>query len=180
MYKTLWEIFRIKYDINMNQWIKIIFLDIDWVLIRIWWWVERVSRNEKWKNWLLTEFELELVNNLVSLIRATWAKIVISSSWRHIPDILYKSWNEAWLNSNLIIWFTPSWLWHWRWNEILTWINEWHKTCPSQLYIKNWIAIDDDSADMKSINRLWRFIHTKSNQWLTKEKTQEAISILNS
>ena len=39
--------------------------------------------------------------------------------------------------------------------------------------------IDDDSFDMKQINRLWKFVHTKTNQWLTEDKMNECIEILN-
>jgi len=74
---------------------------------------------------------------------------------------------------------TPHSLDHWRWNEILHWINWHNETCANWDHIKKWIAIDDDSFDMKQINRLWRFVHTKTKEWLTKEKMNECIDLLN-
>lgn len=171
---------------------KVIFLDIDWVLIRFWNTEKiRKTRAEKWdKWWLITSLDKDLVFNLIKIIQETNAFIVLSSSWRRNSFLLeeleeqFYNYFEAnpLLAVNLwerIIWKTPFELWYWRWNEILTWLNDYHKTCKNWYHITNWIAIDDDSFDMKSIKRLWRFIHTKTSEWLTEEKMNEAINILN-
>lgn len=165
---------------------KIIFLDIDWVLIRFWNTEQiRKTRAEKWKGWLITSLNEDLVDNLVGIIKQTNAYIVISSSWRYwlmeiLRDEFIKNWDRLGFDLwNRVISKTPSSLNHWRWNEILTWINEYHKTCKDWEHITNYVAIDDDSFDMKCINRLGKFVHTKTHKWLTKDKTKEVIYILN-
>lgn len=159
---------------------KVIFLDIDWVLIRIWKWLLRKWRHQKRTWWLLTDFNEDLVLNLKHLIKETWAKVVISSAWRHDMERTKKSWLEAWLDWDwVVIWRTPSGLWHWRWNEILTYIFDFNENIlRSEPHIDTWIAIDDDSADMKVVNRLWKFIHCRHFDWLTIEKIKEAINLL--
>lgn len=158
---------------------KVIFLDIDWVLIAIWKWLLRKGRHQKRKWWLLTDFDEYLVLNLKHLLKVTWAKIVISSSWRYNMERTKTYFLEAWLDWNLVIWKTPNWLWYWRWNEILHWIFDYIEWPMIYWNIEKWIVIDDDSADMKSINRLWRFIHTKHFDWLTINKMKESINLLN-
>jgi hypothetical protein len=159
---------------------KIIFLDIDWVLIKIWNSKEiRKSRAEKGKWWLLTEFDPKLVLNLKQIIKETDAKIVLSSSWRHHMELARNSFYEANLDWNLVMSKTPHTLWYWRGNEILTWIQDYHKTCRNWYHITNWIAIDDEKSDMKAISRLWKLIHTKWYEWLTINKMKEAIDKLN-
>lgn len=169
---------------------KVIFLDIDWVLIRFWN-TDRIrkTRSEKWKSWLITDLDEDLVINLIEIIKQTWAHIVISSSWRRskvLMDVLRSQMREfRWKDGNWceidlylrVIGVTPHWLWYWRWNEVLTYIMNRHKSKLST--IENWVMIDDDSFDSKCVNRLWKFVHTKTSQWLTIEKMKEAINILN-
>ena len=161
---------------------KIIFLDIDWVLIKFWnSYKIRKTRSEKWQSWTINSFDLDLVENLKYIISKTNAKIVISSSWRHDMDRVEKAFKKAWLNSDLIVWSTPVELWYWRWNEVLTYILENLKN--SRMFedvIENFVMIDDDNFDAKCVIRLWKFVHTKTNIWLNKTKAKEAIRILNS
>lgn len=156
---------------------KLIFLDIDWVLIRFWNSDKiRKTRAEKWQSWMIYDFDEDLVLNLKHLIKETWAKIVISSSWRHDMERVKQSFLEANLDYNLVIGKTPKDLNYWRWNEILHYIMDFHN-CETWK-ITNWIMIDDDDFDAKCVKRLWRFIHTKTSQWLTIEKMKEAIELL--
>ncbi len=163
---------------------KIIFLDVDWVLIRYWDTPKiRKTRAEKRQGWIILELDEDLADNLKKLIKETWAKIVVSSSWRRgttLMDVLHKEFlknNISW--GDLVISKTPSGLGHGRGNEILTWLNTYHKTCKDWYHITDWVAIDDDLSDMKVIKRLWKFVNTEIHLGLTPEKTQEAIGILN-
>jgi len=162
---------------------NIIFLDIDWVLIRFWNTKQiKETRTKKWDIWkLITSLDEDLVDNLVNILKQTNAFIVISSSWRRnlretLRDEFYKNWDrlkfDLW---NRVISKTPFDLWYWRWNEILTWVQEYHKTCNIWEHIKNWIAIDDDDFDMKCIKRLWNFIKTETHIWLNKEISKQII-----
>ena len=156
---------------------KVIFLDIDGVLIWIWN-AMRKSRSEKIKDWIINNFDEALVNNFKKLLKETWAKIVISSSWRHNMKRCRNAFIEAWLDWNLVISKTPDWLWYWRWNEVLEWLNNYHKNCKDWYHIKKWIMIDDDDFDAKCVKRLWRFIHTPKIA-LTLKKVEQAINLLN-
>lgn len=161
---------------------KILFLDLDWVLIKFWDTPQiRKSRSDKhwnFKSWIIYDFDLDLVENLKHIIEETWAWIVISSSWRHNMERVRDSFYAAWLDWNRVISRTPDSLWHWRWNEILSWLNYYHENCWVWSHVKKWVAIDDDSFDMKCVSRLWRFVHTKTSEWLTKEKAKEVIELL--
>ena len=172
---------------------KIIFLDIDGVLIRFWNTKQiRDTRAKKWDKWgIITSLDEDLVINLREIIIKTWARIVISSSWRRNKELMMKLENQFYqcvlpdifLSKNLweqTIWKTEHSLWHWRWNEILSWIMKYNKTCKEWYHIKEWIAIDDDSFDMKCISRIWKFVKTETHEWLTKEKAEEIILKLNS
>lgn len=159
---------------------KVIFVDIDWVLIKFWN-TKRKSRAEKTTIEHMYTFDEKLVLNLKQIIKETGAKIVISSSWRHDMERVKKSFLEANLDYNLVVWKTKSNLWYWRWNEVLTRVMDTIKIpCTQWLNLENWVMIDDDDFDAKCVKRLWRFVHTKSNEWLTIEKMKEVINILNS
>jgi hypothetical protein len=158
---------------------KIIFLDLDGVLKKIPSAKERKSRAEKsWFDFIY-ELDKDLVDNFKYLLEKTWAKIVISSSWRHNMDRVYKSFTEAGIDINLIIWKTKSNLDYWRWNEVLTRIFDYIKSDMIKWDIKDFVMIDDDDFDTKCVKRLWKFVHTKATQWLTMEKVNETILILN-
>lgn len=158
---------------------KVIFLDIDWVLIRIGEWLE--LRKQRWgKLWgMITDLDIDLVANLKLLIQKTWACIVISSSWRRtLLNTLQEEFKKNGIHRSVVVGVTPHSLNYGRWNEILTWINDYHKTCKDWEHVTSWIAIDDDSFDMKAVSRLGRFLHTKNHEWLTKELAIKAIDML--
>lgn len=156
---------------------KIIFLDLDGVLIKFPS-KERKSRADKTilNNFI---FDKELVVNLKNIIKETNAKIVISSSWRHNMERVDNAFIEANLDLDLDFIFnkTPSDLWYWRWNEILTWLNDYHKTCKNWYHITNWCVIDDDDFDMKCIKKLWKLVKIDANFWLVD--IHEVINLLN-
>ena len=97
-----------------------------------------------------------------------------------LRDEFYKNWDR--LNFNLwgrVISKTPHSLNYWRWNEILSWLNDYHKWIIDWPHVHNWVVIDDDSFDMKCVNRLWKLIKTETHEWLTEEKTNQVIKLLN-
>ena len=168
---------------------KIIFLDIDGVLIRFWNTKQiRDTRSAKWDRWgIITSLDLDLLKNLSKIIVDTNCHIVVSSSWRRSERLmeefktqlqeLFDDWEITDIY-NRIISKTPNSLKYWRWNEILHWLNDYHRTCKSWHHITNWIAIDDDSFDMKCIKRLWNFVHTETRYWLTPDKMFDCIELL--
>lgn len=163
---------------------KIIFLDIDGVLIRFGDTEQiRKTRERKGqeKDFIITSFDEDLVENLKKIIRETNCKFVISSAWRrNMMADLREQWLINGLDWNLVISVTPDTLGHGRGNEILHWLNDYHKTCKPGFHIKNWVAIDDDAFDMKAIKRLNRLIHTKTHLGLDEERANKTIKILNS
>lgn len=147
---------------------KIIFLDIDGVLIKF-------DHNlHRWQ-W---DFDHELVKNFIHLLFETNANIVISSSWRHhmesLKDLFYK-WDIPW---DRVI----SKTWHntdgWRSTEILKWLDDHHRTCGTWDHVTHWCAIDDEYYEMKAIKRLGKLVKTEVHTWLTKEKVEEVILLL--
>ena len=144
---------------------KIIFLDVDWVLVT---WFD-------WKN-PSQEFNENCVNLLKNLIARTWAKIVISSSRRHYLGDLKRSWLEAWLDLELIIGVTPSRTWWWRDGEISQWI-EWN--LPNIIPLTR-IAIDDEHFNMNRTDALWKLVRTNLNEWITRKILDLCIQKLNS
>lgn len=161
---------------------KVIFLDIDWVLIRFWNTAQirntRARKQDMWK--LITSLDADLVENLRCVISQTGAVIVVSSSWRRVLwDVLREELTkyDMW---KYVIWKTPDSLWHGRGNEILTWLDEHHRSCSIWEHVSDWVVIDDDSFDMKAVSRLGKLVKTQTHIWLDAEKTQNAIDILNS
>lgn len=169
---------------------KIIFLDIDWVIIPFWWpkikgWLKDLHHKViiEGEEFLLPKTNPKCIENLWYILEETGARIVLSSSWRRMPRLMKKlleseenDWKDLWQFVNGSTW-TDMW---WRWNEILSYIQEYHKTCKAGWHITEWIAIDDDDAGMSRIRDLNRFIHTKSNVGLDTDSTRLAIEILNS
>lgn len=145
---------------------KVIFLDIDGVMIRYW---------EK-KNY--REFDPDLVINLKHLLANTNANIVISSSWRHWMESVQEAFRIADLPWDRVISKTWSNTDGWRSTEILQWLDEYHKTCKSGYHITHWCAIDDEWYEMKAIKRLGKLVKTEANEGLTLDKAEEAISLL--
>lgn len=175
---------------------KIIFLDIDGVLIPI--------RKEP-MNGLdlmgLTHIEKsqkllspDACTALVKILQDPSVFIVVSSSWRH-----YWEWCKDLLQSIPLIrnedgqhgvnyWYT---LWDrvisktWsateggRSTEILMWLNEYHRTAKYWYHITHWVAIDDEYYDMKAIRRIGKLTKTDGKIGLTNEWADIIISLLN-
>lgn len=170
---------------------KIIFLDIDWVLVPFWWPYERWKIRdmfERVKIWdeevILPKTNPECVKNLWKIIEETGAQIVISSSWRHtwshLQKLLQREENESWDNLwNHVTSKTPSMTGWWRWNEILQYLSDYHKTCKEWFHITHWIAIDDSDAGMSRIRDLNSFVQTRPHIGLDEDSTRLAISLLN-
>lgn len=183
-YGTYRKIFTI---INM----KIIFLDIDWVLIPFGGSPERCKIRDlfertkiDWEDVILPKLNPVCVKNLWEIIEKTGARLVISSSWRHrwshLQKMLQNAENESWDNLwNHVTSKTPSMTWAWRWNEILQYLNEYHSTCKEWWHITHWIALDDDDAGMSRIRDLNCLVQTRSHIWLDEDSARLAISLLN-
>ena len=160
---------------------KILFLDIDWVLIPLF-------RRDHWlktMNGVIADIPKEVSDNLVRVLQDPSVFIVISSSWRHywewckelLQDIVIDSnWNTVW---NRVISKTWEKTWGWRSTEILMWLNEYHRTARFWYHITHWVAIDDEYFDMKAISRIERLIKTDWTIGLTTEQADEIISLLN-
>lgn len=169
---------------------KIIFLDIDWVLIPLF-------RKEHWlktMNGVIADIPKEVSDNLVRVLQDPSVWIVISSSWRHhwenckellqqIPlirdgnsDYHLNYWRTVW---DRVISKTWSKTDGGRSTEILMWLNEYHRTAKHWYHITHWVAIDDEQFDMKAIRRVGRLIKTESSIGLTSEHADEIISLLN-
>ncbi len=141
---------------------KIIFLDIDWVLI---------TSEQDMQEWI---FNQNSCNNLMYILEKTWAKLVISSSWRHNLEKLKIAWENNWLDWNLIIWVAPSKTGWWRDEEILQWLR-WNEIY--QPYKR--LAIDDCYFKMNQIDMLWSLVRTNFSEWITRIVAEYAIQKLN-
>ena len=170
---------------------KIIFLDIDWVIIPFGGSFERGKIKElyqkivvDWEEHILPKTNPECIKNLWEIIEKTWAKIVLSSSWRKMPKLaqillqpeVNKDGMSLW---DIIISRTPAMTGGWRGNEILQWLTDYHSGCKEGWHITEWVAIDDCDAGMSRIRDLNCFIHTRSDIGLTQDGTKLAIEILN-
>lgn len=141
---------------------KLIFLDIDWVL--------KTDLNP----W--SEFNQSCCNNLIYILNKTWAKLVISSSWRHNLENLKNAFFENWLDWNMyVVWVTPSKTWQWRDWEIFQWLS-WNQSVYWEI---KWIAIDDEYYDMFKVKFLGQLLKTEFDTWLNRELAEKAIKYLN-
>jgi len=144
-----------------NVWAKIVFLDIDWVL---------VAPYIKWQE--THQFNEWCVAWLKEIINKTWAKIVISSSWRYKLDKLIEQW---WLHD--IEMFIDTTQHHYGDNnltreaEIITYLN--HNN------IKKYVIIDDCyMLSLKVFKLNWTLVKTDRKLWIQKEDVTRAIEIL--
>ena len=160
---------------------KIIFLDIDGVLIPLY----RRDHSLKKMNWILADIPKEVSDNLVRVLQDPSVFIVISSSWRHywpnckklleqIP--INDRWDTVWDRVISKTWYASE---GWRSTEILMWLNEYHRTAKYWYHITHWVAIDDEFYDMKAIRRVGKLIKTEGGIGLTSEHAEEIISLLN-
>lgn len=164
---------------------KVIFLDIDWVLIPL---LNKTPEN--------ADFSLSYMDRAKSLLSqdacfalakilcdpSVW--IVVSSSWRHHWEWLKELLSSVPTMQNDTIWdrvISKTWerTWWWRSTEILMWLDEYHRTCRYWYHITHWVAIDDEHFDMKAISRMWKLIKTDGYIGLRAEEANEIISLLN-
>ena len=137
---------------------KIIFLDVDWVLIKL-------SSSTKTKH--TTTFDSEQVKILQDVLEYTGARIVVSSSWRHNMVSFMESWNLAGLDPSLVIGHTLSATDGWRSTEILWWLDNHHAGCTASDFVSHWVAVDDEFYEMKAIKRLGKLVKTNPSLGLT-------------
>lgn len=164
---------------------KIIFLDIDGVLNHEAFYVKRHAEQQTIiyvpKDYPLSEFCPDAIENLNSLIEQTGAKVVISSTWRHgktveqLQEILKKVGFKG-----EVIGKTPDMRNRsvFRGNEIHRWLSDNEKLIgksPSEY--RNYVILDDDS-DMLFWQRN-NFIKVDYSVGLTKGVVFQAAKILN-
>lgn len=144
---------------------KIIFLDIDWVM------------NSLENHFDVKKFDSEKIKLLEEVLDKTEAKIVLSSSWRtsfaFMESFKDRFWEKIW---NALIWATPylndydEWK---RWEEILQYL-KWNPL------VKNYVIIDDDDFDIVVFEELvHHFVLSDYKTWITKENVEEMVEILN-
>ena len=144
-----------------NNWAKIIFLDIDWVV---------VAPYEKMKTEY--KFHKEKVEILKDILERTWAKIVISSSWKYRLDRLVKQWTEF----DIPIFIDTTQHHYWvnrkdRQIEILERIQ--HNQ------VKDYVIIDDCNwHEFWFFEKVWRIVKTDAMKWITKKEWEKVINIL--
>lgn len=165
---------------------KVIFLDIDGVLIPI---PSQEKLKGDYMEAAIRSLSKDAVNLLWELIINNDAKIVISSSWRH-------SWNSEtpWCRqlleackrppfdyenlSHYVIWITPSKTNWGRATEILLYIDRHNRNCKPWDHISHWVAIDDEQFDMKAIKRIGKLVKTEMKIWFSQDDMELANSIL--
>lgn len=162
---------------------KLIFLDIDWVLNRASFNPEQSYRdaietkaNLYWA-YRMDIFDTECVKNLKMILDDTSAYIVISSAWRTDMDQCKKSFSYDNLDWMRVIWKTPGPFdprYPTREHEIIAFLNS-----PRTPRIENYIVLDDEHH-MPTIENEWRFIKTIWSIGLTAELAIKAIKKLNS
>ena len=146
---------------------KIIFLDVDGVLNSI----EFFKRLKDTGSWGLTEVDPDCVRRLKDVISATGAEIILSSTWRLVPELV-KVLKE---NTGLELkGRTPSINQKHRGAEIESWLGDTDN-------VANFIVLDDDedAGIGKVYDLASRFIHTDVNVGFTEENARAAIALLN-
>jgi len=141
---------------------KVIFLDIDWVLHPFFWDKDFVQKN---------------VNQILYIVNKTGAKIVISSDWKYWLLYLYDEWNKTTLPP--YVWHTDRGLVHnyeftdlerIREDEILRFL----KTCEKwNDNIESWVAIDDMPLKLEN------FVLIDPSVWITRSDADKVIKLLN-
>lgn len=146
---------------------KIIFLDVDGVLNRVW----GKNRTDFRKN----QLEPELVKHLEEIIDATNASIIVSSAWRVFKmGDLYDQLNKFGFKycDRIIARTRRSVRNKERGLEILDKVNE--------MGLQSWITLEDEPLHMYQYLPDNRIIKTHGDVGLIPELVQEAISALNS
>ena len=156
---------------------KIIFLDFDGVLNS-----EKFLKTNQGKGFGAAQIDPQAVVLLDQLVQATGAKIVISSSWRHIwstweiKQMLFKAGSKV--ASKAIIDRTPMGESN-RGQEIQEWLDldpEREVVNPEHEGVESFVILDD--TDDMLPDQMDRFVHTSGQIGLTAENVSDAISIL--
>lgn len=137
---------------------KVIFLDVDGVL------------NSNRTLYCDDSIELDLVENLATIVRATDARIVLTSTWRLVPEAL-RVLMDTFMKFNLAISSYTSELCN-RTEEILCWL----KT-HQDFQVNKFVILDDEDKDIKN----WfpdELVKTDFMKGLTKEDAAKAIKLL--
>jgi len=141
---------------NINE-IKILFLDIDWVILPIW--------NNAW-NWNLKDIPMHIYDFLNELYKQ-WVNFIIHSSWREYPLDL----KEFWKYNNL-----PNYIWN---TSLEVSKEEWILQILDNIYfdIKNKndtiikaIIIDDNKLDLENIYKKFNNNKIKIEYIMPNEK----------
>ncbi len=152
---------------------KVVFIDLDGVLVL-----------EKWgtPNW-----DKSCINQFQRLVKETDTNLVLSSSWRHQPTLIYHFME---LVGNLqipidsVIGMTPDIGLFKRDVEIEAFLDKRaHARMmlnPSGDYIKRWVILDDEPEFFNSPRCLNHLVLTNPKEGLTEDKCNEIISRLNS
>lgn len=143
--------------------LRVIFLDVDGVLN---------SRNTiRITSWGNTFVETALVENLKQIIKATGAKVVLSSSWRYDRDDPVRNTEFLELRSELekhgiqFFGFTPEL--HDRSEDIDQWLTQHPET-------ENFVILDDSNITLNQDH----WVKTTMSHGLGQEETNQAIRIL--
>ena len=156
---------------------KVIFLDIDGVLNS----TEFLKQNPNAKGFTAEQIDPEAVARLDKIVRATGAKIVISSSWRHsvgVSKMQHILWSKGLSTFRNIIDRTPINMDN-RGQEIQDWLEldpERERVDPNHEPIEAF-AILDDNNDMLP-DQQDHMVHTNGEIGLTDDDVVEAISVL--
>lgn len=148
---------------------KIIFLDIDWVLV-----TSEVNNHSDWRPF----FNNECSSNLEKLCDIVWdCSIIITSTRRKSNDLdnLKRIFKERWFKHCLKIkWVTPV-IYRWydkvsRWEEIDKFLED------NDIKDSKYLILDDDSDFLP--HQITNFIQTSFRKWFTEEDLKKAFIIL--
>lgn len=159
---------------------RIIFLDMDGVMNSDGFFQKRQNSHMDFGEGQIDD---ELVANLNQLVQATGAKIVISSSWRHIWDhneIADMLVSKGFQFPESIIDQTPESEGGFRGQEIDDWLalnGERQRIDDQQMPIESYVILDDNNDF--TTEQQPRFVHTSPNHGLTLNDVKKAITILN-
>lgn len=166
----------LEYIKKYKQDMKAIFLDIDWVLIKI-------KENSKY----VLKLNEELIKNLYKIIQETWASIVLSSSWGKNKILVkkikedFQEFSRKYCTDKVDLWDYVVWHtinYHNRWIEILTFIFNYNKKIINPP-IREFVVIDDEDFNLEIFKKLNKLVLVSPEKWLDEEAIDRAIEILN-